>query len=144
MLSNNQIDELNQLESLFSLKSLKCLSLIGNPVERKAFYRLYVIFRASESLRYLDFKKIKKSEREEAKQFFCSSVEGKEMLRKVTGIKDNIFVVGDFKGKENFKNLSSSSPLDPEEVKKIKTAIANATSLEEINLLERYLKTGIK
>ena len=57
-LSGNNIMELGDLEPLRFLKSLKYLSLMGNPVQEKKWYREWVGWRI-QSLRVLDYRRIR-------------------------------------------------------------------------------------
>ena len=58
VLTNNNISELGDLEPLKDVKSLKYLSLLGNPVREKKWYRDWLVWRIS-GLRVLDFQRIK-------------------------------------------------------------------------------------
>ena len=58
VLTNNNFSELGDLEPLKDVKSLKYLSLLGNPVREKKWYRDWLVWRIS-GLRVLDFQRIK-------------------------------------------------------------------------------------
>lgn len=58
ILTNNNISELGDLEPLKELKQLKYLSLVGNPVKDKKWYREWLAWRLP-ALRVLDFQRIK-------------------------------------------------------------------------------------
>jgi hypothetical protein len=58
VLTNNSISELGDLEPLKDIRSLKHLSLLGNPVREKKWYRDWLVWRIS-GLRVLDFQRIK-------------------------------------------------------------------------------------
>jgi U2 small nuclear ribonucleoprotein A' len=58
VLTNNNIAELGDLEPLKGLKGLKYLSLIGNPVREKKWYREWLAWRLP-GLRVLDFQRIR-------------------------------------------------------------------------------------
>ncbi|ORX59879.1 U2 snRNP-specific A [Piromyces finnis] len=133
ILTNNQIQELGDLDVLGEMKKLKYLSLMDNPVVTKKYYRLFVINRCP-SLRLLDFKKVKAIEREEAKKLF-NSEQGKELQKTLV----KTFEPGEMPKKEARPYQGPS----PEEAEKIKEMIRNATTLEEITLLEKRLKSGI-
>lgn len=66
ILTNNRISRLEDLEGLSRLKHLKCLSLMDNPVTKIRGYRSFVI-NAVPTLRWLDFQRIRPSEREQAR-----------------------------------------------------------------------------
>lgn len=58
MLTNNTISELGDLEPLKELKGLKYLSLMGNPVQEKKWYREWLAWRLP-ALRVIDFQRIR-------------------------------------------------------------------------------------
>ena len=58
VLTNNNLSELGDLEPLREVRSLRYLSLMGNPVKEKKWYREWIIFRVP-SLRVLDFQRIR-------------------------------------------------------------------------------------
>lgn len=58
ILTNNNLAELGDLEPLKDVKGLKYLSLLGNPVRDKKWYREWLIFRIP-GLRVLDFQRIR-------------------------------------------------------------------------------------
>jgi U2 small nuclear ribonucleoprotein A' len=68
VLTNNRIVNLLEIDPLTSLPKLHFLSLLDNNITKKPNYRLYVIHKLN-SLRVLDFKKVKNKERLEAKKF---------------------------------------------------------------------------
>ncbi|CRG85349.1 U2 small nuclear ribonucleoprotein A', putative [Plasmodium relictum] len=63
ILTNNKLEKLSDLNSLFKAKKLTRLSLLENSVSKLENYREYLIFNLP-SLKYLDFQKIKKKDRE--------------------------------------------------------------------------------
>lgn len=58
VLTNNNVSELGDLEPLKELKYLRYLSLMGNPVKEKKWYREWLVWRIP-SLRVLDFQRIR-------------------------------------------------------------------------------------
>ncbi len=58
ILTKNKISALSEIDCLTSLGSLRYLSLVGNEVSERQFYRLYVVYKLPQ-LRMLDFKRIK-------------------------------------------------------------------------------------
>lgn len=62
VLTNNLFKDLDQLESLQHIITLRHLSLLDNMVTKRDHYRLYVIHLLP-SLRYLDYKKVKRQVR---------------------------------------------------------------------------------
>ena len=57
VLTNNNISELGDLEPLRELHHLQYLSLMGNPVQGKKWYREWLVWRFT-ALRVLDFQRI--------------------------------------------------------------------------------------
>ena len=58
VLTNNNVMELGDLEPLRELRALKYLSLLGNPVRERKWYREWLVWRLK-SLRVLDFQRIR-------------------------------------------------------------------------------------
>lgn len=137
ILTNNQLQELGDIDTLASLPKLEYLSLLNNPIATKKHYRSYVINRLPK-LRVLDFRRIKKKEREEATSLFKGK-KGKE-LEKEIGIKSRLFTSS---GKdENNKGAAGKIVHTQADVEAIKAAIAKAKTLEEIERLNQLLKAG--
>ncbi|KAL7318257.1 U2 snRNP complex subunit [Mucor circinelloides] len=138
ILTNNALSELGDLEALAECQKLTHLSLLDNPVAKKEYYRLYLIYKLPQ-LRVLDFNKVKLSEKKEAKALFQKS-DGtdNELIKSLVDNKTKTFEVG-----EGLNNTSNGVVgLTPDEQLKIKEALKQATSLDEISRLERLLKAG--
>ncbi|XP_014669701.1 PREDICTED: U2 small nuclear ribonucleoprotein A'-like [Priapulus caudatus] len=131
--TNNLIQELGDIDPLSSIKTLRSISFLRNPITTKKHYRLYVIYKIPH-LRLLDFQKIKLREKEEAAQLFRGR-RGLELVKSIVK-KSKTFVAG-----EALEGIPSTGPT-PEEVAAIKEAIANATTLEEVERLSQMLKSG--
>lgn len=138
MLTNNSLQELADLEPLSSMKSLTMLSLLHNPVVTRRNYREYVIHKFP-SLRVLDFKKVKDKERQDAKALFKTR-EGKTQLKDIQR-KAKTFTPGDALPEATNRNTNAAG-LTPEQVRNIKSAIAKASSLDEIERLNQMLRAG--
>lgn len=138
MLTNNSLQELADLEPLSSMKSITMLSLLHNPVVTRRNYREYVIHKFP-SLRVLDFKKVKDKERAEAKALFRTR-EGKTQLKDIQR-KAKTFTPGDALPEATNRNTNAAG-LTPEQVRNLKTAIAKASSLDEIERLNQMLRAG--
>lgn len=130
ILTNNNIQEICDLETLFSIQTLRYLSLVKNPVVTRKNYREYVVFKMPR-LRVLDFRKVSMKDKQNAKKLFKSPV-GKELerelLRRVNATAQDVYEV-------------PTGP-SPAEIQAIKNAIAQASSLEEIERLNMMLKAG--
>ncbi|KAG2201666.1 hypothetical protein INT47_003892 [Mucor saturninus] len=137
ILTNNALSELGDLEPLISCKQLTHLSVLDNPVTKKPHYRLFVIYKLPQ-LHVLDFNKVKLTERKEAEQLFRKA-DGtdNDLAKSITDHKTKTFEPG-----EGLGEAGQSHGLTPDEQLKIKEALKQATSLDEISRLERLLKAG--
>ncbi|KAI7814289.1 U2 small nuclear ribonucleoprotein A' [Triplophysa rosa] len=133
VLTSNNIQELGDLDPLASVKTMTLLSLLRNPVTNKKHYRLYVINKLPQ-IRVLDFQKVKLKERQEAEQMF----KGKRgaQLAKDIAKRTKTFTPG--AGLQAEKKTGPSAA----DVEAIKNAIANATSLAEVERLKGLLQAG--
>jgi len=138
MLTNNSIQELADLEPLTTIKTLTMLSLLHNPVVTKRNYREYIVHKFP-NVRVLDFKKVKDKEREAAKALFKTK-EGKTQLKDIQR-KARTFTPGDALPEATNKNTNAAG-LTPEQVRNLKTMIAKASSLDEIERLNQMLRSG--
>lgn len=125
ILTGNKVSNLKEIDSLGSLSKLEMLSLIDNPVSKNPHYRLYVVHRIP-SLRVLDYRKVKDAERREAEKIF-SGKEGGELVEEC--------------------EIEAEEPEQverptPEQLAALRSAIANAKSLEEVARLEDALRRG--
>lgn len=125
------IQELGDLEPLVALKNLQNLCLLQNPVSAKRQYREYVVYRFPQ-LRLLDFRKIKQKERAEAVEYFRSK-RGKEMAKEIAK---------KAKSQTSGNGLPDKPLTNPEERAKIREAISDASSLEEVQRLSKLLQSG--
>ncbi|KAF3687049.1 U2 small nuclear ribonucleoprotein A' [Channa argus] len=134
ILTSNNIMELGDLDPLASVKTLTLLSLLRNPVTNKKHYRLYVINKIPQ-IRVLDFQKVKLKERQEAEKMF----KGKRgaQLAKDIAKRTKTFIPGVPAQLEKKKTGPSQA-----EVEAIKNAIANASSLAEVERLKGMLQAG--
>ncbi|KAF9555523.1 U2 small nuclear ribonucleoprotein A' [Mortierella alpina] len=140
VLTNNAIVELSDLEGLAGCKSLEYLSLLDNPVTKKKYYRSWIVWKLP-SVRVLDFQKVKKVERQEAKKLFEGKSGPSALAESIAATKSSTFEPGEGVPLP----LKSSVPtltMTKEDQEKIKAALANATTLDEITKLERALKEG--
>uniref|UniRef100_A0A452R149 Small nuclear ribonucleoprotein polypeptide A' n=2 Tax=Carnivora TaxID=33554 RepID=A0A452R149_URSAM len=109
-------------------------SILRNPVTNKKHYRLYVIYKVPQ-VRVLDFQKVKLKERQEAEKMF----KGKRgaQLAKDIARRSKTFNPG--AGLPTDKKKGGPSPGD---VEAIKNAIANASTLAEVERLKGLLQSG--
>uniref|UniRef100_A0A0K8TN34 Probable U2 small nuclear ribonucleoprotein A' n=1 Tax=Tabanus bromius TaxID=304241 RepID=A0A0K8TN34_TABBR len=135
ILTGNNLQELCDLEPLTHLKKLETLCLLVNPVSTKPYYREFIAYKFPH-LRLLDFRKLKQKEKKEAQEFFRSK-KGKDVLKEIAKKSKSSSVVStaaDAKGKVIRANSA--------ELAKIKEAIKNASSLQEVERLTRILQSG--
>lgn len=119
ILQHNDLDSVEALSSLTGLKRLRYLSLIDCPVARKPHYRLLVV-KLLPQLRALDFRKVTAAEREAA----AAIAEGKRVAEHA------------------FEETAPKTKIAKMDRERIKEALQNAKSLDEIKQLERILATG--
>ncbi|KAI4898598.1 hypothetical protein NFI96_012540 [Prochilodus magdalenae] len=122
ILTSNNIQELGDLDPLASVKTLTLLSLLRNPVTNKKHYRLYVINKLPQ-IRVLDFQKVKLKERQEAEKMFKGK-RGAQLAKDIA------------KRTKTAASLLLNNRLRPQ------NAIANATSLAEVERLKGLLQSG--
>uniref|UniRef100_A0A8C0ES57 Small nuclear ribonucleoprotein polypeptide A' n=1 Tax=Bubo bubo TaxID=30461 RepID=A0A8C0ES57_BUBBB len=130
ILTNNNIAEL--VKPLYNFYLL--CSILRNPVTNKKHYRLYVIHKVPQ-VRVLDFQKVKLKERQEAEKMF----KGKRGAQLAKDIARRTKTFNPGAGLPTDKKKAGPSPGD---VEAIKTAIANATTLAEVERLKGLLQAG--
>lgn len=135
-LTGNKLEKLVDLEPLTKLKTLERLSLMENPVVKVKHYRPYMIIKCSKTLRVLDFNRIKDKERKAAGLLFAHD-RGKKLLEEIAPPR----VVKDISDKPD-QGAAKLGP-SPEVIERIKRAIAEAETIEEVTRLERALKSGV-
>ncbi|KAI8321685.1 L domain-like protein [Martensiomyces pterosporus] len=112
VLTNNEIKELVDLEPLRGLGSLHTLSLANNPVMRKANARLWCVWRLPQTLRVLDFERVKESERQQARELFGAQDGG------LSGLARSILAIESTEPKNTFEpgeGLATENEGDSEE-----------------------------
>ncbi|ORY02049.1 small nuclear ribonucleo protein U2, A [Clohesyomyces aquaticus] len=139
VLTKNRIAELADLDPLGGFKKLVYLSLIGNPVVNKEDYRYWVIWRCP-TVRHLDFEQVRLSEREKAKDLFGTVEDPTELASKIMGIKSKGFVVPSFSS--NGEPGAKERIWTTEEKRKMRKAISEASSIDEIAKLEKEFSEG--
>ncbi|KAF5832091.1 leucine-rich repeat-domain-containing protein [Dunaliella salina] len=150
VLTNNRLCNLQDLEPLGSFSKLTLLSLVGNPVQAKPNYRLYLIS-ICKSLKILDFKKVKQQERIEAKKMFATAEEAVahgaktfEPTEDLEAAKAQAGQAATAQQQQQQQQAQTAAPTkpkgpSPEQLLAIKAAIANAATMEEIRALEESL-----
>ena len=162
VLMNNNISELGDLEPLKDVKALRYLTLLGNPVRDKKWYREWLAWRIS-GLRVLDFQRIREKVRMDARLFGSRQQAHRSQERQSA---KSLFLTADnlptalattisttASTKSTNTAITTDEPklapvvkagrlMSKEEADRVKKAIAAATSVEEIRKLERSLREG--
>lgn len=136
ILTGNKLEKLVDLEPLIKLQTLERLSLLENPVTKVKHYRPYMIHKCGKALRILDFNRIKDKERKAASLLFAGE-RGRKLLEEIAPPR----VIG----KETTTTAVEATRTgpSPEVIERIKKAIAQAETIEEVTRLEKALKSGI-
>jgi len=133
VLTNNKLEKMVDIEPLFKIKSLQRLALLENPLTKIKHYRPFLIHKCSESLRILDFNRIKDKDRKAATALFAGE-RGEKLLQEV----------GPARGAHVTDTAAATANAPSSDViEKIKRAIAEATTIEEVTRLEKALKSGV-
>ncbi|KAF7789203.1 hypothetical protein EIP86_000142 [Pleurotus ostreatoroseus] len=144
VLTNNNIAELGDLEPLRDVKGLQYLSLLGNPVRDKKWYREWLAWRIP-SLRVLDFQRIRDKERQAGKSLFVTAdglpTQLATTLSTTVSTHAKAPVTTD-EPKPAAAPGHAGRLMSKEEAQRVKDAIAKATSIEEVRRLERSLREG--
>lgn len=127
ILTNNRLADLADLEPILSCDKLERLSLVDNPVAGRVHYRYFTIFKGPKSLRVLDFSRVKEKERRAADALFAGE-RGDALLKDIAPKKVH---------EEDQEDQATGDTIAA-----IKAAIASAKSLEEVQKLEKALKSG--
>lgn len=139
ILTNNQLATLTELEPLAGVPTLTALSLVDNPVTKVKDYRAFVIAMLPR-LKVLDYRRVKLAEREAAEAAFRPSRRGAGPLKGAGGSSSGERLAIEGGGGEAAPTVKVA-PTE-EQVAQIKLAIGAASSLEEVQRLERALKAG--
>jgi len=142
VLTANNFGELADLDVLTNFGRLTHLVLMENPVTRKEYYRLWVLWRCP-NVRFLDYRKVKDIERQKGNELFGTAKEPSALASKIMGLKSKTFDVPSANG----ATPSSSSKnyrvkLTDKERRKVEDLIKNAKSLQDIIRLEKELNEG--
>lgn len=150
ILTNNRIVNLPDLDPLADLATLRTLSVLENVVSKKPNYRLYIITKLPD-LRILDFRKVKRKEREEAVKLF-----GPPFRKPKKGQKNQqpaqqapaaepskTFVPGEVGSAAPTPTPAPHPQRAATEAQiAFKVAVQNAKTMEEVTRLERAINNG--
>jgi len=147
VMTNNSIQELGDIDNLATIKTLRHISLLRNPVTSKKHYRFYIINKLPH-VRVIDFRKVRLREKEQAAKLFKGK-KGAKLSKELGKRSTKTFVPGAGlpakKAKPGTADKENGNP-EPKiarpDVEAIKNAIANASTLEEIERLNKLLQAG--
>ncbi|KAG8943423.1 U2 snRNP complex subunit [Tulasnella sp. 424] len=148
-LTNNAVSELGDLVPLGELKQLEYLSLVGNPVREKKYYREWLIFNCK-SLRVLDYQRIQDKERKSAKTLFLTPDNLPTALATSLTAAKAVPSKGAATTEEEPAGPAGAAlgagkagrMMTAEERERVKAAILKATTAEEVRRLEKTLREG--
>lgn len=137
VLTYNDLTSFATLESLKSAADLESLSVIGNPACRDQGYRLYIVHLLPQ-LKFLDFSRVRRKEREEAARLFAGPG-GRERLE--------VMAKGVEAGPREERASASAAQgskrvVTKAELEARRKAIMATSSIEEADKLEREFKEG--
>ncbi|KAF9535467.1 leucine-rich repeat-domain-containing protein [Crepidotus variabilis] len=144
VLTNNNICELGDLEPLKELRHIKYISLLGNPVQEKKWYREWLAWRIP-GLRVIDFQRIRDKERAQAKTLFVTSEGLPTALAttiSTTVSKHSTKTTLTIDEPKAASSVKAGRLMSKEDQEKVRLAIQNAKSMEEVRRLERSLREG--
>ncbi|KAL9091848.1 MAG: hypothetical protein Q9159_001220 [Coniocarpon cinnabarinum] len=162
VLEQNRMSELADLDPLMNFRHLEHLVLIGNPVCRKEVrleipsvvaitnpdgknYRFWVLWRAP-SVRFLDYSKVRDSEREKAAELFGSREEPTPLAHQIANLKSREAEHPDaftaVNGAPDGIDRTGQTKLTAQQRKQLEEMIRNTKSLTEMTRLEAALKEG--
>ncbi|XP_055324408.1 probable U2 small nuclear ribonucleoprotein A' [Sitodiplosis mosellana] len=136
ILTGNNLQDFSDLDPLVALSKLETLSLLTNPITTDPHYREYIAYKFPK-LRLLDFRKIRQKDRQAAVELFKSK-KGKEILKEIAK-KAKAAAANPAAAESNSSKVPTASQ---EDVQRIRDAIKNATSLQEVERLTRILQSG--
>jgi len=145
-LTNNKVTALHEVANIGNAwTQLEFLTFIGNPVVRRQHYRLYAIVKIP-TLRILDFVKVKEKERNRAKRLAISAagaaLEEDVKLEYQESEKDLVIGTNALNNSTTCMREVFEKTFTNEQQLYIKDMITNASSLEEIESIEKSVKEG--
>lgn len=144
VLTNNRVANLSEIDNIATLTKLEHLCLLDNPVAQKPNYRLYAIHRLP-ALKSLDFRKVAKQERDDARKYF-KSVVGKAMLSDIAQEGSSADALEQGLPPPSTQAAAAGAPkpvvLTEAQKQQVREAIQSAKTKEEVDVIERKLKVG--
>jgi U2 small nuclear ribonucleoprotein A' len=135
ILTNNAMSSFEELDAgLRNVgNTLKYLSFMDNPIAKRKEYRLFVISRCPR-LKVLDFRKVSLEERETCQREFPQGMPVSDSMKEEDG---RAMKSQKSKGGEDAKRTKKPTK---DQLMAIKSAIASATTIEEVTRLEQALQ----
>jgi len=133
VMTNNRLEKMTDIEPVLKIKSLERLALLENPLTKIKHYRPYIIFKCSDVLRILDFNRIKARDRKAASALL-SGERGEKLIAEIAPLRTS-----------SVTDSAAAAAKAPSSaaIERIKKAIAEAETIEEVTRLERALKSGV-
>jgi U2 small nuclear ribonucleoprotein A' len=139
-----QLKDFASLQPLFGLKKLEFLVLTSTAISQLPHYRSWLISNIP-SIRWLDYSKVKQSERDHASSLFYTAEGTSTDLARSIGTQSVSVEQAESgaKGAKTFEvEQAQSKGLNDEQKLRIRKAIEKAGTLEEIQRLKRMLADG--
>lgn len=139
---NNNINKFSDIYILSKCKSLTNVTFIGNPITETTNYRSFIIWLIP-TLKVLDFDKVKQKEQMKAKELFGVSHDSPtELASSILDSADFVSAMGEG-GSKNETNLKEiGKKLTDDDKAKLLEELGTAESLEDIERIEKALKSG--
>jgi len=131
VLTGNALADLAQLEGFRGCRKLEWLSLVGCPVTRAAGYREWIVWRFP-TVRVVDFEHVTEKDRLAARKLYGASQD-----QPTDAAMAILAAAAAAAGKDDMMHM-----LTDEERERIKHAIRDASTLEEVRRLEAVLRSG--
>ncbi|GMH76376.1 hypothetical protein TrST_g6563 [Triparma strigata] len=137
-LTSNSLKTIRSILPILSCTSLRYLSLLGNGVTGKKYYRMIIIGHLK-NLKVLDYKKITSSEREKSSAFLKSSI-CTDLLSSLKSSSSTSETLEEVDSAPLVTAGTRSFTVDDKKL--IKSMIEQAKSAEVIDVIQEYVKRG--
>lgn len=142
VLTNNNFAELSDLDPLQGFAKLTYLSLVGTPVASKENYRYWVLWRCPQ-IRFLDFQKVKDTERSKAKELFGTLSAPTELAKSIIAVRsDKAITFGAGTPTATGTGANKKMKVTEEEKKRFQLLVQKAKTLAEVQKLEKAFNEG--
>ncbi|KAF2483024.1 leucine-rich repeat-domain-containing protein [Neohortaea acidophila] len=141
VLTENHVAELADLDPLQGFAKLTHLSLMGNPVVGKEHYRYYLLWRCPQ-IRFLDMQKVKDAERKKAVELFGTPDAPTELAKSIAAVRSKGPASFTAASTINGVNRGKKLKITDQEKRRFERAVKQASSLAEVQRLEKALAEG--